>query len=134
MQTVGALYAVFIAIFVLTLQYMEKHEMLDYKIETVSINLWRSKAPPLIKHFKYFSVIAAFVILSNGYFIYELTINEHEAEYIRFLLILSLLTLVIAVAYLIDFSHSLIKTLIINAEQVNDVQADGMQSTLEEFT
>lgn len=133
MQTVGALYAIFIAIFVLTIQYMEKHEMLDYKIETTFINLLRFKAPPLIRHFMYLSATVAFTILSNGYIIYVLTITESEVEGIRCWLILSLLTLVIAVLYIVGFSYSLIKTLV-NAEQVNDVQADGTQSTLEEFT
>ena len=87
MQTVGALYAIFIAIFVLTLQYMEKHDMSDYKIETVFIDLWRSKAPPIVKHFMHLTVIVAFTILSNGYFIYVLTTTEHEVEGIRYLLI-----------------------------------------------
>ena len=114
MQTVGALYAVFIVIFILTLQHLEKHDMLDYEIKELSgFILWRSKKPPIIKHFMYLSFLVAFTISCNGYFIYLFTIHEPvTGESIKGVLALSLLSLLTVVGYAVFLSYALIETLI----------------------
>ena len=121
MKTVGALYAVFIVIFILTLQYLEKHDMLDHEIKELSgfIGLWPSKKPPIIKHFMYLSFIVAFTILCNGLFIYLFTIYELTGESIKSVLALSLMSLLTVVGYAVFLSYALIETLIKKDERTD---------------
>ena len=122
MQTVGALYAIFIGIFIITLQHLERRDMLDYEIKELSgfIDLWPSKKPSIIKHFMYLSFIVAFTILCNGYFIHIFTIYEPvTGESIKGVLALSLMSLLTVVGYVVFLSYALIETLIKKDEQTD---------------
>jgi len=119
MQTVGALYAVFIAIFILTLKHLKEHDLLDYEIDSEIPYLSRSEKPPIIKHFILLSVIIGATILGNGLFIFMFSITNPVVESIMSYLALSFISLISSVFYIFYISYILIMPLMKKDEQTD---------------
>lgn len=109
MQTVGALYAIFITCFVLVLQNVNKYQNV-VKFNAKISESFNRKLDFFDLSFKILTIIVVFTELYNGFSLYYIS----ESDFLKFpnLLYVSYLTFAISVLYIASFSYLLIAFMI----------------------
>ena len=119
MQTVGALYAVLIAIYILIVGYIENHNI-NHEIESEFIGILKSETKLPFNRLYFLSFVVFSTIIFNAFTIYQFTVYEITTEFIKERLEWCFISLLLSISVISGFSIIMINTLIHhNDEKIN---------------